>query len=63
MSKFIIEDWAGNILDHSKRFKKPCFAVALEFVDFEHAEDYLIDLLGEDYDDERGEYYIEKVQS
>lgn len=63
MNKFIIKDWAGNILDYSNRFKKPCFAVALEFVDFEHAEEYLFEQLGENYDDERGEYYIQEVQS
>jgi hypothetical protein len=34
--KFIIQDWAGNVLDvHSLRFLRPNFAVPKRFTSFE----------------------------
>lgn len=58
MKTFIIKDWAGNILNCRGGFDRPSHAMALEFNDFDAAEDYLIGLLGDEYEDCRGEYYI-----
>lgn len=44
---FIIEDWAGN----------HCFK-DFEFNSFDDAEDFLSNTLDEQYDEERGEFYI-----
>ncbi len=48
MLKFIIKDWAGNICFQGETFTKA-----------EEAEDYLCDKLGDEYDIDREEYYIE----
>jgi hypothetical protein len=47
MKKFNISDWAGNI----------CFD-AKEFIDFDDAESFLCEVLDENYESDRGEYYI-----
>lgn len=60
MSKHYIQDWAGNILSYDKLFKRPEFAVSLDFKSFDDAEEYLIELLGDNYEEDRGEYYIEE---
>lgn len=55
MIKFIIKDWANNILFNEKQFKS-----------FDDAEEFLSEYLddnGLNYEEERGEYYIEEVQS
>ena len=55
MSKFIIKDWASNILFNEKQFKS-----------FDDAEEFLCEFFsdnGSNYEEERGEYYIEEVQS
>jgi hypothetical protein len=46
--KYIIIDWASNV----------CFN-ATEFASFDDAEDFLSETLGDDYETDRGEYYIE----
>lgn len=65
MSKFRIEDWAGNILDYSDVFMRPHYAVAKEFPTFEEAWNYLyrkFDHLSEkEFDEEMSEYYVEEV--
>lgn len=43
----IIKDWAGNICFFGKSFH-----------DFDDAEEFLTKKLGNDYDTDRGEYYI-----
>lgn len=48
--KYHIQDWAGNI----------CFFGA-SFVMAEDAEEYLSEELGDDYDVDREEYYIEPI--
>lgn len=57
-NKFIIEDWAGNILDFKRKFKLPQLVVPEEFESFDSAEDFLCELLGDDYETYREEYYI-----
>jgi hypothetical protein len=44
---FIIQDWAGNVCFHGK-----------EFTDWDDAECFLCEILGDDYETDRGEYYI-----
>ncbi len=46
LEEFRIEDWAGNI----------CFNE--RFNDWYKAEDFLSGRLGDDYETDRGEYYI-----
>jgi hypothetical protein len=46
---FIIQDWTGKV----------CF-FGKEFESFEEAEEWLIVRLGDAYEDERQEYYIEE---
>lgn len=43
---FII-DWAGNVLFEGKRFAS-----------FEDGEEFLCEFLGDNYDTDRGEYYV-----
>lgn len=43
---FIIKDWADNLMDFG-RFKT-----------FDDAEDFLCEKLGDNYEEDRGEYYI-----
>lgn len=45
--KATIIDWAGNVCFHGKTFK-----------DFDDAEEFLIEKLGDDYETDRSEYYI-----
>ena len=45
----IIKDWAGNV----------CF-FGKEFTDFDDAESFLCEKLGNDYETDRQEYYIEE---
>ena len=40
-TKFIIEDWAGNILDFKGIFKSPQLAVPMEFSSFDDAWEYI----------------------
>lgn len=47
---WIIEDWAGNRM----RFN----GEQSEFDSFEDAEDVLVMVLGDDYESDRGEYYV-----
>lgn len=35
MSKYIIQDWVGNVLNHKGKFQRPELSVAMEFDDFE----------------------------
>lgn len=50
-NKFIIKDWAGNV---------PTFNLkhVPTFISFDDAEDFLTDYLGDNYETDRGEYYI-----
>lgn len=56
--RWIIVDWAGNVLSVSRKFRPPCDVVWRKFDTAEDAEDYLIDLLGLNYEYERGEYRV-----
>lgn len=40
-TKFIIQDWAGNILDFKGKFKLPQLAVPMEFKFFDDAWEYI----------------------
>jgi hypothetical protein len=62
--KFIIKDWAGNVLDFKGRIERPEFAVAMEFATYEDAYEYLVERLA-DLADEQGldEYHVEEVES
>lgn len=46
--KFVIIDWASNV----------CFQ-GTEFNSFDEAEEFLSERLGNNYETDRGEYYIE----
>lgn len=50
---WIIKDWGDNHV-----FKHPTGAIR-EFASADDAEDFLAEMLGEDYDSDRGEYYIQ----
>lgn len=47
-TKYIIEDWAGNVLDYTGYFKMPQLAVAMEFTSFEAAWEYIDSNINED---------------
>ena len=49
---WIIKDWAGNLCFHDK-----------EFNSFNDAEEYLSEYLGDNYDEDRSEYYIVEKNS
>lgn len=40
-NKFIIEDWAGNVLDFKGKFKLPQLSVPMEFESFDAAWEYI----------------------
>lgn len=46
-SKFLIQDWAGNICFHGR-----------EFESFDDAEEFLCERLDDAYETDREEYYI-----
>ncbi len=50
--KFIIQDWAGNVCFNGVKFK-----------DFDDAEAFLDEKLGDAYETDRGEYYIVQNQT
>lgn len=51
-TKFIIEDWAGNILDFKGKFKLPQLSAPMEFESFDAAWEYIDSNINEDsYDD------------
>ena len=56
-SMFKIIDWAGNEIMQ----KKGKLWVDLSFKSFDDAEDYLAIKTGDDYETDRGEYYIVKT--
>lgn len=60
MPTMIIKDWAGNILNHKGNFERPQFAVPMEFTSFDDAESYLSEKLGDDYETDRQELFIER---
>lgn len=53
MTKYQIFDWAGNRID---RHEWPSY-----WQSFEEAEEDLSIFLNEDYDKNRGEYFIEQI--
>lgn len=62
--KYIITDWATNILQHNGRFNFSAYGAwtgsPMEFKTQDDAEEYLNKMLGDDQEDERGDYYIEE---
>ena len=52
MTKFYIQDWAGNVLDHKGFFKRPHLAVAMTFNSFDDAWGWIYDQLDKMSDDE-----------
>ncbi len=53
---YVIEDWAGNILDYTGRFKLPAHVVPMEFESFEDGWMYL-DGIGVSEEDAE-EYFV-----
>jgi hypothetical protein len=49
MTTWIIKDWAGNV----------CFR-GVEFDSFDDGEEYLSIKLGDEYETDRGEYYVQR---
>ena len=58
-NKFIIEDWAGNILDFKGQFKLPQLSVPMEFESFDDAWEYIDLNIDEDCHDDV--FVIEKA--
>lgn len=62
---FVIQDWAANFLQFNGKFNFSAGGasqgVPMTFASRDDAEDYLIELLGENYDEERSEYYVENL--
>jgi hypothetical protein len=61
MKKFIIKDWAGNVMDTFKMtvaYKVAMDIPPTEFASFDDAEDFLCEVLNDDYETDRGEYYV-----
>lgn len=56
--EWVIVDWAGNVMNFQKRFVLPQSAVPLVFESFYDAEESLSELLGDNYETDRGEYYV-----
>jgi len=56
--KYIIKDWAGNVLNFKGRFQLPCFSVAMEFDDFESGWSWIYEKFPsqENFDD----YFVEE---
>lgn len=54
-NKYIIKDWAGNILDFKGSFKLSQFAVPMEFETEDHANEYIT----LNMDDDREDLYVE----
>ena len=38
---YVIQDWAGNLLNHNGNFVLPCFAVCMEFACADDAFEYV----------------------
>jgi hypothetical protein len=51
---FMIQDWAGNEIFGVRNGLN----VELRFETFDDAEEHLSSLLGDDYEESRGEYYV-----
>lgn len=49
MSKFIIQDWMGNVLNFKSKFQTPEFSVPLEFNTFEEGWDFIHQNFEEEY--------------
>lgn len=49
---FEIKDWTGNLCFNGRQFES-----------FDDAESFLSETLDENYDEDRGEYYIEEVKN
>lgn len=62
--KFVIQDWAGNFLQYTGKFQFGAYGklpgVPMEFQSWDDAEDWLSEKLGDAYESDRGEYYIEE---
>lgn len=58
--KYIIQDWAGNVINYDGQVLSQSFAVPMEFTSFEDAVEYL----EATYEDEaeRGEFEIIEVR-
>lgn len=66
-NKFIIKDWAGNVMSENGKFysaRSPWLHPKL-FPDFEDAWGYLFELFDhlpeEEFDEQMGEFYVEEV--
>ena len=46
-TKYIIRDWAGNVLDFKGTFKLPELAVAMKFESFEDGNDWILEHMRE----------------
>lgn len=63
MKKFIIKDWAGNVMDTFRMTVHYKIAMDIPpeyFNSFDDAEYFLFVVLDDKYDDERCEYEIEE---
>lgn len=58
-NKFIIEDWAGYILDFKGKFKIPQLSVPMKFESFDAAWEYIDSNIDEDSHEDV--FVIEKV--
>lgn len=61
--KYIIKDWAGNILNYKGTFERPSHAVPMEFEDFDTAIDWMSEaykhLSEKEYMEATGDLFID----
>lgn len=62
-NQWFIQDWAGNRLDSYdfKYRRKDLVNKLMVFGSFDDAEEWLSEKLGDNYETDRGEYYIERL--
>lgn len=51
MTKYIVKDWAGNILDFKGRLNSKEFAVVMEFDDEDSAREYIDEHFSSDWEE------------
>ena len=63
--KFIVKDWAGNILCYDGKFRRPDFAVAKEFNYFDEAWGFLYEkydhLSEKDFNEQMEEFHVDEA--
>lgn len=61
--KFIIKDWAGNILNFKGKFDLPTFAVPMKFNSFDDAWEYIYEHFNECESQTYDDFYVFQKES